>query len=732
MTTSSRSALACVAIVALLAGLGAPVAARPSAEPRAPGAPGADTVWLPANSSGFATSRTDDSLVWFTLQRGRVGQVFYPDLGTPSARTLELVVSDGRTFTDRESTDMRHVTRLVESRSLTYRQVNTDKERRYRLVKTVVTDPSRSTVLVDVRLESLDGQPYRLFAVYDPALGNDGQDDNAHSRGGTLLAHDDEVASALIARPRFGRTSSGYLGSSDGWTDLRGDHRMDWSYRTAPEGNVVQTARMPSVNGLGAQHASLALGFGSGEREALRAARGSIATGFDRAADEYADGWHGYLRTLSDVPSSAAALAPAYLASVLVVAASEDKQNPGAFVASPTMPWVWGDTVPDLSEPSGAYHLVWSRDVYQFATALLAAGDEAAADRAADFLFHRQQLPDGSFPQNSTVTAQPEWTGLQLDEVALPIVLAWQLNRTDLYAGVRKAADFLVEFEDPATGHTSPWSPQDRWENESGYSPATIAAQIAGLVCAADLARQVGDHESARRWLAVADAWQRNVEEWTVTTNGPLSDEAYYLRLTKDGRPNQGTTYSLSDGGPVDIDQRRVVDPSFLELVRLGIKPADDPAIVSSLEVIDEQLKVQTPNGAFWHRYTEDGYGEKHDGSQWVITPPGADLTIGRVWPLLTGERGEYALAAGRSAREELAAMARAGNSGRMIAEQVWGGQPPTGRPRFQSGEGTFSATPLAWSHSQLIRLAWSMQAGHPVEQPDLVACRYVGGSSAC
>lgn len=720
-----RSVFVVAAVVALLASLSGAAVGQPDT---APGAPGEKTVWLPADSSGFGTARGDESLTWFTLQQGRMGQIFYPDLGTPSVRTLELVVTDGSTFTDRESVDMTHETTLADPRSLTYRQVNTDEDGRYRLVKTVVTDPDRSTVMMSVRLESLDGGPYRLFAVYDPALGNDGQDDSAHSTDEALLAHDDELASALVASPSLGKTSNGYLGSSDGWTDLRGDHRMDWSYVRAPDGNVVQTARIAAVNGVspGAQEATLSLGFGGNEREALRAAQGSLEEGFATAAQEYAEGWHDYVGGLKPVPASAAGITPAYLASVMVVAASEDKRNPGAFIASPSMPWVWGDNVPNLSKPSGAYHLVWSRDVYQFATALIAAGDEPAANRAVQWLFEQQQRPDGSFPQNSTVAGEPEWTNLQLDEVALPIVLARQLDRTDLYAEVKKAANFIVEFEDPETGHPSPWSPQDRWENESGYSPGTIAAQIAGLVCAADLARQVGDEESAQRWLAVADEWQSKVEDWTVTRNGPLSEDPYYLRLTKDGQPNQGTTYGISDGGPVSIDQRKVVDPTFLELVRLGVKPADDPAIVSSLDVIDEQLKVETPNGPFWHRYTEGGYGEKRDGSQWVITEPGSDITIGRVWPLLTGERGEYRLAAGKPAQAYLEAMAAAGNSGQMIAEQVWGDQPPSGQPGFAPGEGTFSATPLTWSHSQLIRLAWSIEAGHPVEQPEVVACRYV------
>ena len=199
------------------------------------------------------------------------------------------------------------------------------------------------------------------------------------------------------------------------------------------------------------------------------------------------------------MPASASSVEDEYLASVLVVAAAEDKLNPGAVIASPSAPWVWGNEVPDLSSPSGAYHLVWSRDSYEFATALWAAGDKAAARRIVDWLFEVQQKTDGSFPQNSDVQGTPVWGELQLDEVALPIVLARLVGRTGVktWPGVRKAARFLTGFRDEETGRRAPYSPQERWENQSGYSPNSIAAQISGLVCAADIARKHGRKDLA-------------------------------------------------------------------------------------------------------------------------------------------------------------------------------------------------------------------------------------------
>ena len=651
------------------------------------------TPWTEADKDGFGTSHTLASKAWYTLDDGRLTEVYYPDLGTPALRDLQLVVSDGRTFTEREESATRQRVRLLDPKSLSYKQVNTDRDGLYRIVKTYTTDPARSTVLIRVHFESLTHRKLHVSVRHDPALSNDGDDDSAASGGPGLVAWDANAASALLSSKGFVSTSS-----------------------TGP-GDIVQTGELP-LDGRHRTRLTLALGFGADRPAALSTARASLARGFADAAAAYDRGWHRYLGSLRKRPDSAAAFGPAYWVSLLVLAASEDKTHRGAGVASPSMPWDWG--LLTIDDPSDAYHLVWSRDLYQVGTALLAAGDRAGAERALSFLFEHQQKPDGSFPQNSLVDGTPRWTNLQLDEVAFPLVLAWQLERFDAatYAGhVKPAADFIV-----ANG---PVTPQERWENQSGYSPATIGAQIAGLVTAADIARHNGDEASAAAWEAVADDWQSKVDAWTATANGPYSPQPYYLRLTKDGNPQAGTTYSIGDGGPAAADQRSVVDPSYLELVRLGVKRYDDPTVLNTVAVVDEQLGVDTPNGRFWHRFSFDGYGERRDGGPWDISEPETFTTIGRIWPIFAGERGEYELLAGRPAEDQLAAMAAAANEGWMIPEQVWDENPPSGQPGFPPGEGTLSATPLAWSHAQFVRLALSIDAGRPVEQPAIVASRY-------
>ncbi|MCU7727014.1 glycoside hydrolase family 15 protein [Actinoplanes sp. KI2] len=669
----------------------------------APGAPGVDQQYLPADKAGLVTSHSATSRVWATVQRdGGLGEIFYPTIDAPSARALRFVVADRHGHAWLASGA---ATALVDSHSLRYRQTFTGTG--WRLTASYVTDPSRDTVLADL---SLDGSGFDLYAVYDPALGNSRGHDSGRTAGKVLIATDDGVAGALAASPPIKAASSGFAGVSDGLTDLLADGRMDWRYSSAGPGSLVQTAAL-------APRTTLALGFGPAPGSAISAAASSLRRGFRQVSRDFAYGWNRYLAGLRPPPPSVPDPA-LYRVSTMVLAASEDKSHPGAYVAAPASPWAFG-----RDDPSGPYHLVWSRDLYQIATALLAAGDRAGASRALDFLLGRQQKPDGSFPQNSRVDGTPVWGGLQLDEVALPIVLAYQLGRTDAvtWEHVRRAADFLVSFQQD--GHAAPWTPQERWENQSGWSPATIAAEIAGLVCAASMASSNGADGS--HYLAVADRWRANLKRWTVTSTGPYSSKPYFLRLTKDGNPDAGTTYSIGDSGPAAVDQRAVVDPSFLELVRLGVLPADDPDVRTTVSVVDARLGVSTPNGFFWHRASFDGYGEKADGSPWDYgLPDGSLITRGRAWPLLNGERGEYLLAAGSraGAAGQLATMTRAAGPGDMLPEQVWDQYPPATAP----GTPTTSATPLAWTHAQYVRLAWDLQEGRIAEQPAAVAARYL------
>ncbi|HKG66152.1 MAG TPA: glycoside hydrolase family 15 protein [Solirubrobacteraceae bacterium] len=718
-------------LVTVLAVLCCAVPAQ-AARPPATGAPGTKHTWAPADKHAYGTAHQLAGHAYFTLRQASLSEVYYPDLSTPSFRGLQFAITDGTSFVDREvvDDDPRHIEPVAPGvtasvtpldRSLAYRQVT--ENARWRLTKTWITDPARDSVLLRLRFEAKTRTALRLFVLADPAPGNDGNDDRGISGESTLVAYDDKSASAVAASPALAQTSSGYRGTaSDPWRDLQ-DYKLERTDATQP-GNVVQGARA-ALDGMDNQTMTLAIGFGRDATAATAAATGSLTGGFDPAKAAYDSGWSAYLSTLKAPPAPVAGDAQMkrlYEQSVLVLAALEDKTHRGASIAAPNMPWIWGTlTLADDKETSDPYHLVWPRDFYHAATAQKAAGDDAAANRLVDYLWEVQK-PEGDFWQNTRVDGTPVWKSEQLDETSLPVLLAWWLGRTAPadWDNIRAAADYLMTNEDgPRTG-------QERWENQDGYSPNTIATEIAALVCAADVARRNGDAGRAAAYEARADEWQAKVESWTATTNGPYSPKPYYLRVTKDGNPDNGFKYTLGDNFPRQVDQREIVDNSFLGLVLFGVKPWNDQTILNSLKVGDETsaepLKVTTKNGEFWRRFTFDGYGEQADGGDWdLFFDNPARQTFGRAWPLLAGERGEYELIAGQDATARLKAIAGAANDGLMLPEQVWDGRPPD----EANGEGTRSATPLAWTHAQFVRLAWSIQAGEPIERPSIVACRY-------
>lgn len=218
------------------------IPATAAAQGTAPGAPGAHPSWLPANKTGFGTAHDRGSNVWFTLQGGQMSEVYYPDLSTPSVRSMDFVVTDGRSFAVADNTAKSQQVRRTDDDSLTYEQTITDDQHRWRLRKTYVTDPAATTVLVDVDFQSLTGLPYQLYAVADPDLTNDGSDDSAARKGDALTASDATNAAALTAKPGFTRTSVGYAGASDGGTQLAKTFKLA-TYDTAGNGNVVLTGQ---------------------------------------------------------------------------------------------------------------------------------------------------------------------------------------------------------------------------------------------------------------------------------------------------------------------------------------------------------------------------------------------------------------------------------------------------------------------------------------------------------
>jgi glucoamylase len=649
-------------------------------------AQGADAHWPTAAKNGFGTSTSLKSKVWFTLANGVMTEVFYPTLDVPNVQVLQLQVEvDGKVETELDDTI--HGRPFVSPNSLTFQQKNTAKSEKFSITKTYVTDPLRNTVLID--LEVLSRVNSRLYVYYDPSLNNSGMHDSAWTEGDALVAVDGNKASALMSSCGFGDVKNGLLGGGFG--------------RSRTKGNVVQVAE------LARNKCTLALGFGESPAQARRDARLSLARGFEATRRDYEAGWQKFLATvpfmrLHQLQFNMAAM---------VLKGLEDKTFRGASIASPSVPWGGG---PNANEATvSGYHGVWSRDLYHVATAFDAIGHRATANRLLDYLFRVQQKPDGSFPQNSRVDGRPIGNGLQMDQVALPLVLAYQLERSDRRAWlkhIKPAADFIVR--------RGPRTDQDRWEERPGYSPATIAAQIAGLVCAAEIARINSDESSANRYLETADKWRNNVERWTATASG-FTGRRHYLRITENEDPDDGARMEINSSSLV-VDERRILDAGFLELVRLGVTSPHDQLIVDSLALIDQMIKVKTTAGDAWYRYNHDAYGETPTGGKYD-----GRNGVGRLWTLLTGERGEYEIAAGdlESARKRLDTLAGFANDGLMIPEQVWDLK-RTPNESFQFGAGTGSATPLAWSMAQFIRLKMNIESGRNLETPKVVSDRYV------
>ena len=713
------TALAAAAVTAAaLTALGS--AAPALAAGTAPGAPGANATWNESNLQGFADSLGSASKVWYTLGNGELENVFYPQTDTPSTFGLQYIVTDGSTFTNTETANTTHAISLVDPTSLVWQQVNTATNGDFTITKTYVADPSRSVVLVQTTFANHTSTALQLYADYLPQLNNDGMGNTGgtDTTSGDPVASNGSASSALAASTGFSQTTTGYVGSSsDGSSQLTSSHALTTTYSSASTaGHIVQVAQIP-VAASGSTTFTLALAFDSTQSAAVSDAAASLAAGFSSLESSFESGWHSWVGGLNSPPASvtgSSALKAQYYVSLMEVKADEDKTYTGGFVAAPSDPW--GTSVSANSGGGHGYHVVWTRDEYEMASALLAAGDATDANAALQYIFTYEEESSGAVKQNTFLNGNAVFGSLQMDEVADPIILAYQLGATNSadWGHIQALANYLVS--------NGPYTPQERWEEASGYSPATMAAEIAGLICAASIAEANGATNLAASYQSTALSWAATVDSMTYTTTGSYGNGDYFLRITPDGSPNSGASIGIANGGG-SHDDRTVVDPSFLELVRLGIKAANATDITNTITAVDSQIEVTTPEGPVWHRYNFDGYGETSSGGDYTGSG------VGNPWPVLSGERGEYDVAAGNltGAQSLLATMAGAANSGYQIPEQVWGGS--TGTGGFTFGQPDNSATPLMWAMAQYVRLAIDISAGKNVDTPAVVTQCVQSGS---
>ena len=602
-------------------------------------------------------------------------------------------MTNGTSFASTETSGTSHTISLVDPQSPVWQQVNKANNGDFTITKTYIADPSRSVVLVQTTFDNLTSSPLNLYADYHPQLDNDGMGNTGatDATSGDLVASNSSVSSALASSAGFSQTTTGYVGSaSDGESQLTSGYTLGSTYSSAPAGgHIDQLAQIRWRPAAPPPSRSRSPSTPASPRRSPTASA-SLAAGFSSLESSFEAGWHSWFSGLNAPPASvagSAGLKTQYNVSLMDLKADEDKTYTGAFVAAPTVPWGASVSAGTGTGTSGAhgYHAVWTRDEYEMATALLAAGDTADAQAALSYILSYEAESSGAVKQNTWLNGTAVFGSLQMDEVADPIILAYQLGDTgsSYWAAVKNLAGYLV-----ANG---PATPEERWEEIGGYSPATMAAEIAGLLCAASIAEANGDTADAATYQSTAQSWASEVDGLTYTTDGPYGSGSYYLRITPDGQPSAGTSIGIANGGG-SHDDRTVVDPSFLELVRLGVKSANAADITNSISVADSQIQVSTPEGPIWHRYSFDGYGE---------TASGGDYTgsgVGNPWPVLSGERGEYDVAAGNltGAQSLLQTMAGAANSGYQIPEQVWGGS--TGTGGFTFGQPDNSSTPLMWA----------------------------------
>lgn len=693
---------------------------------RAFGAPGIEPRWTQSLKDAIGTAYSFGSAVWFTVSAGVVNEVYYPTIDHPQIRDLQLLVTDGETFF--HDTRRHHDTRLepFPDRALGVRMVSSDRAGRYRISKELITDPHQPTLLMRTRLdvEPAHAAKLRLFVLLAPHLDVSGWGNNgyvAEARGRRLLAAEKNGTWLVLgASIPFARLSCGYVGVSDGWTDLADDFRMDWEFDAAENGNIALMGELDLRHGT---EFTVGLGFGDSLHSATARLTQSLAFAFAEHRARFVEQWGRACHRLEPLAAASGDGGALYHASHRLLLAHEDKTYPGAMIASLSIPW--GEAKGD--EDRGGYHLVWTRDLVSSATGLLASGNTELPLRALIYLACSQH-PDGGFAQNFWIDGTPYWRGTQLDEVAFPILLAWKLDRAEALRDfdpcplVLAAARYLIEH--------GPVTPQERWEENSGYSPSTLASNIAALVCAACFARERGDESTAAFLERYADFLEGHVEAWTVTQQGVLLPgvSRHFVRINPvdpddpepDEDPDHGEVVirNRQPGLPSRFAAREIVDAGFLELVRYGIRQGGDPLIEDSLRVVDATLRVETPFGPCWRRYNHDGYGQRDDGG------PFEGWGTGRAWPLLTGERGHYALAAKRDARTCLRAMERFASAAGLLPEQVWDA-PDLPAARLFRGRPTGAAMPLLWAHAEYVKLLRSLHDGEVFDRIPEVADRY-------
>jgi glucoamylase len=692
------------------------------------GSPGIPPRWTSSAKSAVGTAARAESRVWFTISHGILNEIYAPRLDSACIRDFGFIVTANGYFSEEKRATYQTV-EMVEDGVPAFRLVNTSIDGRYRISKTVFSDPLREVVLQQIHFEALIGTlaDYQLHAIVAPHLVNAGADNTGwygNFKGQAMLFAEGRGLSLAVASsvPWLAR-SAGYVGISDGWQTLSRGEGLGKEFHRAESGNVAIAGTLDLASHDG--RATLAIGFGTLPEEA--GLRALLSLQQPRLAlEHYRTGWRQKQAELLalDEPRDAGGL-NRYRVSTAVLATHRDEAS-GAIIASLSIPWGFSKSDDDL----GGYHLVWPRDLVETAGGLLAAGATASAKSVLDYLVAIQEA-DGHWSQNSWLDGRPYWGGIQIDETGFPILLYDMLLRAGAiepadrgrYADmIRDAVGFIVR--------NGPVTQQDRWEEDGGYSAFTIAVEISALLAAAEAMEAAGESAMARYLTETADSWNEQIDDWAYAKDTEISRklaiDGYYMRIGFSSGDANARSHGLipirnRPKGNEALEAGLLISPDALALVRFGLRSADDPRILNTVKAIDALLKRELPAGPYWYRYNDDGYGEHEDGA------PFGGAGIGRLWPLLTGERAHYELAAGRpqEARRLLATLEASASAGGLIPEQIWDSDDIPSRELFL-GRPSGSAMPLVWAHAEHIKLLRSLRDGAVFDMPPQTLNRYV------
>lgn len=691
------------------------------------GRPGEKPIWSSGAKTAVGTALSLDSRIWFTIGSGIVNEIYFPDIDCANTRGLKFLVADGKKFFSDEEHDATHKVRWLEPGVPAVVAESVCKKSRYRLQKEILTDPDRDVLLLSVRFQPAHGEDdLHLYVFSNPHLGDQGAGNDAWAgdyKGVPMLfAARDGLSLAIACSQNFKALSCGYLGKSDGLGDLQKHKHLTGLFTEARQGNVAVTGEIDWRKNDG--RFCIAVGCGGRAAEAGLQARQGLLADFETVREKFVSGWQIEQARYAEFANNTEDPTDFYKISLSVLRTHESKRFPGGFVASLSIPWGFdrGDRY------TGGYHVLWPRDLAETAFGLLAAGNLEACRRAIHYLRATQDA-DGHWSQNMWLDGSPHWTATQMDGTAFPILVAdalrlcGEIEPAALWPMIKAGAGFLVR--------SGPYTEQDRWETNAGFSPYTMAVQISALLAAAEFAEAVHEPALAQFLRLTADSWNEEIDELTYVSGTKLAKKhgvgGYYVRIM----PLEGLRARSLNDVSVEVKNHskstrmhraaEIVSPDALALVRFGLRRATDPRILDTIRVLDGSLKTETKTGTVWHRYSYDGYGEHDDGSPFQVTGKG------RGWPLLAGERAHYEIAKGdfEAANRLKLTVERQTSECGLIPEQVWDAPDIPKRLLF-NGRPTGSGMPLVWAHAEYVKLVRSLKERRVWDMPPQTVQRYI------